>query len=213
MQSQKRERKGRKGFAKNAKEIDMETTFAPFAVCFRSIRVHLRTPDKVTSMKAAIGTIGSASAIPLCLMAVLWLAGCGQQGSVGEAQVRQPDTGRWYTEQQVQKGARVFAVYCAACHGGRAQADENWRQRGPDGKFPPPPLNGTAHAWHHPLFELREIIRDGSDPQLGNMPGWREVLSDEEIDATIAWFQSLWPHEVYEAWREIDERRQDERPR
>jgi mono/diheme cytochrome c family protein len=151
-----------------------------------------------------------AAAIGLMLAA--WLSGCGQGTPAGEAQVRQPDTGRWYTEQQVQAGASVFAEYCAVCHGARAQADENWRQRGPDGKFPPPPLNGTAHAWHHPLFELRDIIRDGSNPELGDMPPWGHVLSDEEIDATIAWFQSLWPHEVYEAWREIDERRRDERP-
>lgn len=148
----------------------------------------------------------------MSVMAIaLALAGCGQGVPQNEAQVRQPDTGRWYTEAQVQKGARVFAANCAVCHGDRAQAEDTWRQRLPDGKFPPPPLNGTAHAWHHPLFELREIIKYGSDPALGNMPAWGHILSDAEIDAAIAWFQSLWPHEVYEAWREIDARRQDER--
>jgi len=148
----------------------------------------------------------------MSVMAIaLALAGCGQGVPQNEAQVRQPDTGRWYTEAQVQAGARVFAANCAVCHGDRAQAEDTWRQRLPDGKFPPPPLNGTAHAWHHPLFELREIIKYGSDPALGNMPAWGHILSDAEIDAAIAWFQSLWPHEVYEAWREIDARRQDER--
>lgn len=147
------------------------------------------------------------------LVFTLLLGGCGQERSGNEAQVRQPDTGRWYTEQQVQAGAPVFSAHCAVCHGGRAEAGEDWRQRGPDGRFPPPPLNGTAHAWHHPLFELRAIIRDGSDPDVGDMPAWGQVLSEAEIDAVIAWFQSLWPHEVYEAWREIDDRRQDERPR
>ncbi len=147
----------------------------------------------------------------VALLAVMTLAACGDGAQVHEAQVRQPDTGRWYSEAQVQKGARVFAANCAVCHGDRAQAEDTWRQRLPDGKFPPPPLNGTAHAWHHPLFELREIIKYGSDPALGNMPAWGHILSDAEIDAAIAWFQSLWPHEVYEAWREIDARRQDER--
>jgi len=158
--------------------------------------------DTLTRMKSIL--------LIVIMCAASLLAACSERAPVNEAQVRQPDTGRWYKESQVQQGARVFAANCAVCHGDRAQAQDTWRQRLADGKYPPPPLNGTAHAWHHPLFQLRDIIRNGSDPAEGNMPAWGHVLSDEDIDASIAWFQSLWPHEVYEAWREIDERRQDE---
>jgi len=32
------------------------------------------------------------------------------------------------------------------------------------------------------------------------MPGFAELLSDAEIDAVIAWFQSFWLDEIYAAW-------------
>lgn len=113
---------------------------------------------------------------------------------------------RWYRPDQVALGERLFTQHCASCHQPGATGDSNWRSRGPDGKFPPPPLNGTAHAWHHPLAQLRHTIANGGSPEYGNMPAWRDKLTDEEIDAVIAWFQSLWPEDVYQAWYEIDGR-------
>lgn len=112
---------------------------------------------------------------------------------------------RWYSDEQVRRGARVFEQNCAVCHGAGAEGAENWQFRGPDGKFPPPPLNGTAHAWHHPLAQLFSMIENGTQPA-GNMPAWDDTLSDEEIIAAIAWFQSLWPDEVYQAWFEMEMR-------
>lgn len=117
-------------------------------------------------------------------------------------------TVRWYTSEQVSLGARIFAEHCAVCHGAQAQGVADWRSRGPDGKFPPPPLNGTAHGWHHPLAQLRHVIKNGGDPRYGNMPAWGGTLSDSEIDAVIAWFQSHWPNEIYQAWLEIESRAQ-----
>ena len=105
-------------------------------------------------------------------------------------------------EVRIARGERIFAQYCVVCHGVGAVGDENWRYRDDSGHFPPPPLNGTAHAWHHPWEELHQIIRDGQN----NMPAWGTVLSSEEIDDTIHWFQSLWPDEVYQAWYRIDQR-------
>lgn len=104
------------------------------------------------------------------------------------------------------RGRQLFAQNCAACHGADAQGDPNWRFRGPDGKFPPPPLNGTGHSWHHPRAWLRQMIKSGSPPGQGNMPAWGNTLSDQDIEAIIAWFQSLWPEPVYEAWVQIDHR-------
>lgn len=103
---------------------------------------------------------------------------------------------------RIANGKRVFTRHCAECHGANAEGDPNWRYRDASGQFPPPALNGTAHAWHHPLDELHGTIRDG----VNNMPAWGAVLSPEEIDDTIAWFQSLWPDEVYAAWHGIDQR-------
>jgi mono/diheme cytochrome c family protein len=132
------------------------------------------------------------------LLAALLASGCGDPPR--EAERRDPTTGRWYTAGQVAEGGPVFARHCAVCHGERAEGAEEWFRRLHDGRWPPPPLNGTAHAWHHPLWQLRSQIRDGSDPAHGNMPAFGAVLTDAEIDAVIAWFQSQWIDEIYDAW-------------
>jgi mono/diheme cytochrome c family protein len=109
---------------------------------------------------------------------------------------------------QITRGERLFEQNCAQCHGGDAQGQSNWRERGPDGRFPAPPLNGTGHAWHHPFDMLRYVILNGSPGGQGNMPAWKGKLTEEQIDDIIAWFQSKWPDEVYEAWYRIDRRSQ-----
>ncbi len=105
----------------------------------------------------------------------------------------------------IKAGAQLFQTHCAQCHGEMAEGDPQWRKPGVDGRYPAPPLNGSGHAWHHPTSWLKEIIRNGSQPQ-GNMPAWQEVLSDEEIDAVVAWFQAQWPDQVYAAWCEMQNR-------
>ena len=135
--------------------------------------------------------------------------GCGdapdtERGAAPEGEPRVVAT-RWYSDEQVRRGATLFAQNCAACHGAKAQGADQWQFRGPDNKFPPPPLNGTAHAWHHPLAQLFHMIENGTQPT-GNMPAWGDTLTDDEIIATIAWFQSQWPDEVYQAWFEMEMR-------
>jgi mono/diheme cytochrome c family protein len=36
------------------------------------------------------------------------------------------------------------------------------------------------------------------------MPPWGGQLSDEDMEAIIAWFQSLWPDEIYDTWAQMD---------
>lgn len=107
---------------------------------------------------------------------------------------------RWYNTERVTTGAEVFQTNCAPCHGKRAEGATDWRKTGPDGLLPAPPLNGTGHAWHHPMSVLFKVIRIGGPVGQSNMPAWKEKLSDEEIVAAIAWFQSHWPDELYAAW-------------
>lgn len=103
---------------------------------------------------------------------------------------------------QVALGEKVFQANCAVCHGTNAQGAENWVQPGPDGKYPPPPLNGSGHMWHHSREELLGTILAGSPEGEGNMPAWRGRLSRQEIEAIITWLQSIWPQPIYEAWQE-----------
>ena len=118
--------------------------------------------------------------------------------------VKQAQTGRWYSRAQYEAGKTLFAQHCAVCHGQNAEQTVEWKIPNSQGQYPPPPLNGSAHAWHHPLSVLRQVIRHGGAPMGGMMPAWEGVLSEEDMVATIAAFQSFWPDEVYERWLLID---------
>ena len=110
---------------------------------------------------------------------------------------------RWYDQSRIDSGGRVYAANCAECHGTRGEATPDWRRREPDGSFPPPPLNGTAHTWHHPFGILARQIKFGAPGGEGKMPPFRGRLTDEEIINVIAWFQSLWPDDIYAQWWSI----------
>ncbi len=98
-------------------------------------------------------------------------------------------------------GASLYQRHCAACHGDNAEGDADWRQRDAEGKFPPPPLNGAGHAWHHSTQRLVEMVAEGTEPQ-GKMPGWQGKLSQKEIESIVAWLQAQWSDLVYDTWRE-----------
>jgi len=108
---------------------------------------------------------------------------------------------------QLSRGGQLFQKNCAICHGSKAQGASNWRQPDARGKYPAPPLNGTAHAWHHPREVLKDTIKKGTIRIGGNMPAWGGKLTDAEIDDIIAWFQSKWSDEVYAAWSKNNQQR------
>jgi mono/diheme cytochrome c family protein len=51
------------------------------------------------------------------------------------------------------------------------------------------------------MRDLVSVIQNGTP---GNMPAWRGKLSIDDTKAVIAWFQSLWPLEIYAAWDRMD---------
>jgi mono/diheme cytochrome c family protein len=110
------------------------------------------------------------------------------------------DSGRWYSSDQLATGEQLFQQKCASCHGANAELTIDWKKTDADGKYPPPPLNGTAHAWHHSLQQLRETIQRGGILLGGIMPAFRSELSDTDIDAVISYFQSKWPESTYRKW-------------
>lgn len=146
--------------------------------------------------------LGLAVSIAIFLV----IGGCDQKPKVMSSSTGlMPE--RSYDAEQIAAGKEVFTKYCAVCHGNNAEGAANWHQRNPDGTFPPPPLNGTGHAWHHSTAVLYDVIANGSQPGQGNMPAWKDKLSQEEIEAVVAWFQSLWPDQVYAAWYEMQQRK------
>lgn len=77
-------------------------------------------------------------------------------------------------------GEAVFRQNCAACHGPNAE-----------GKDLAPPLNRTGHAHHHPDWELYMVIAEGK-VGFGQMPAWKDTLSEHEIRSVVAYIKTLW---------------------
>jgi mono/diheme cytochrome c family protein len=113
---------------------------------------------------------------------------------------------RYHDLAQIARGGKIYQQNCAECHGSQAEGAPNWHKPGPDGKYPPPALNGTAHAWHHPMAALKHTIREGTQVIGGSMPGWKDQLSEQDVEDVIAWFQAKWPDDLYQAWARNDAR-------
>jgi len=119
--------------------------------------------------------------------------------------VEKPKTDRWYSQTQVTNGRKLFTAYCATCHGTKAASVAQWKELDANDNYPPPPLDGSAHAWHHPLSVLDQVIRDGGAPYGGLMPAWGTVLDFEQRLEVIASFQHYWSDEIYQLWLEREQ--------
>lgn len=119
--------------------------------------------------------------------------------------VAMPDT--WLKPEQVDRGRIVYEKHCMECHGaeGRGQPGD-WRVKRANGMYPPPPLDDSAHAWHHPTVELKKRIKEGSPPGVGDMPAWEGKLTEAEIDDVVVYIKSLWSPEMFRHWIEIEMR-------
>jgi mono/diheme cytochrome c family protein len=146
----------------------------------------------------------TAKGISLPVLAItvgLFVTACSDQTKNAN---NSPDvkTGRWYSEQQVALGSTVYETNCISCHNPQARGTFNWKQPLEDNSYPPPPLNGSAHAWHHPLSVLLRTINDGGVSMGGKMPPFRDRLNGEEKMAVIAYFQSFWNEDIYSQWQQ-----------
>ena len=133
------------------------------------------------------------------------LSACSEKQEAPATETKQT-VKRSFDFAQISRGGKLFRQNCAVCHGKQAEGAPNWQKMDADGKYPPPPLNGSAHAWHHPKSVLVDTIKNGTAKLGGNMPAWKDKLSNEQINDIIAWFQSKWSDEIYSAWYEMDQR-------
>ena len=143
-------------------------------------------------------------------LAIVVLAGCSPSPEVATTAANvslQADgqTGRWYSTAQAEEGQQLYGQYCAACHGPDAASTTAWKTPDANGNYPPPPLDGSAHAWHHPLALLDKVIRDGGAPLGGVMPAWGEVLNADQRLAVIASLQARWSPKIYDIWLEREQ--------
>lgn len=145
--------------------------------------------------------------ILVSLLAGLALTGCDDapSGLGGGAGADEAPLDRKLGSAQVARGKAVYEAHCMTCHGpgGKGQPGD-WRIRDADGYYPPPPLDDSAHAWHHPTAALLETIRDGSPQGQGRMPAWKGTLSEREMQDVVAYIKSLWSDPVYRLWWKME---------
>lgn len=110
----------------------------------------------------------------------------------------------------VMQGKAIYANNCAACHGQALQGQPNWRERMSNGRLPAPPHDKSGHTWHHPDAMLVDMVKNGLVPgktappgYVSDMPAYRDILSDQEIIAVLAYIKSTWPPKVLEAQKEV----------
>lgn len=99
---------------------------------------------------------------------------------------------------QIAQGHALYGVHCAGCHGKNLEGQPNWKTPLPSGRLPAPPHDKTGHTWHHTDDALRGITKRGLKPFAGDnyesdMPAFRAILSDEEIEAILTYIKSTWP--------------------
>ena len=120
---------------------------------------------------------------------------------------RPPTPGDPHDAVQVARGAAVYAVACASCHGANLEGQANWQQELPTGGRPAPPHDESGHTWHHNDQALFALIKQGgqafSPPGYRNrMPAFGAQLTDEEIWAVLAFLKSTWSPEIQAAQRQ-----------
>lgn len=153
------------------------------------------------------------SRVTLIILFSLSLLACSSEEpsadlvKIDEPKAPLPSASRQNDFAQVNRGVKIYQTHCAVCHGKSAEGAPNWRQVNAQGKYPAPPLNGSGHAWHHPYKMLGHVIKNGSPGGQGDMPAWKDKLTDQQIGDVIAWFISKWPDQAYDAWYRINRER------
>jgi mono/diheme cytochrome c family protein len=103
---------------------------------------------------------------------------------------------------RIANGAKLYQENCAQCHGPEAQGHPDWERGRKEGFAAAPPLNGTGTEVKLSQAQMIHIIRNGvTRDNIPLMPAWQGRVADKDLEDIIAWFQALWPGEVYNKWR------------
>jgi mono/diheme cytochrome c family protein len=105
----------------------------------------------------------------------------------------------WFSSpsEEIALGQALYAKHCASCHGKELEGQPNWMERLPSDRMPAPPHDATGHTWHHADSDLFLITKKGVEAIVpgyeSDMPPFEAVLSDDEINAILAYIKSTWP--------------------
>jgi S-disulfanyl-L-cysteine oxidoreductase SoxD len=131
----------------------------------------------------ALGSVGAV---------VLVVAGALGAASVTPLPLPQDDP------EQVALGHRIYDSYCASCHGAHLEGQPRWWQVGANGRLPAPPQDQNGHTAQHSDAELYELVANSvynlaPEGYQSDMPAFASILSDNGINAVLAYIKSTWP--------------------
>jgi mono/diheme cytochrome c family protein len=114
------------------------------------------------------------------------------------------DPGRDVSAKAIALERSLYAEHCASCHGANLEGQPDWRKRLPNGRMPAPPHDASGHTWHHSDEALFRVTQQGSAAVAGggyesDMPGFGDVMTDDEIKAVLAFIKSTWPERIRKA--------------
>lgn len=99
------------------------------------------------------------------------------------------------TRETVERGAAVYAGNCASCHGATGAGD------GPVGRTLSPPPANLAWLAQMPMVQwdpfMYWTVAEGGAPFGSAMPSFKNVLSNDDIWAVIAYIQARLPHNTH----------------
>jgi len=102
-------------------------------------------------------------------------------------------------------GQTLYKEHCSSCHGPDLEGQPNWQSPNDDGTLPAPPHDEAGHTWHHDnqlLFDYTALGGEAALEERGitnfksGMPGFLEVISEDEIWNILAYIHSTWPERI-----------------
>ena len=145
--------------------------------------------------KIIIARIGIIASILLLIS----IAGC-QNSDDGDPQA---------SKETIALGQQVYAARCASCHGANGEGQKPEAPLEPDetGRFPAPPHDETGHTWHHDDDLLVRIVKDGGmgGDMFYEMPAFGDILTNDEIEAVLAFIKTMWTDEQRQMQRDRTE--------
>ena len=97
-------------------------------------------------------------------------------------------------------GAQLYARNCSVCHGDR---------QGAGAIQGVPSHDETGHTWHHPDAQLKDWVLNGKLGFGQQMPGFNETLTEEHVEAILAFLKTWWTAEQRELQAGVSQRYQD----
>lgn len=115
--------------------------------------------------------------IRLHAASLLFLAGCDSLPAEPPDEGEKTVEASAFSADQVEAGRRAYAMFCLACHGAEDAGVDS-------------PSNLFDGTWHHgdSASAIERSIREGISEK--GMPGWGQMISDQEINAVLAYLLS-----------------------